>query len=216
MEYPLRYNISSWRQLPQCLSNNSRELSIHVSDFMGHHGLRGFRISVDHTMFGTLFACVLNASGSIITPVMGYERPEDFRSSELTTDQILGELRKYGFIITYKPRKHLGGRQLNNLMTLQGLHYEKIRLLNVWKMQNGVQAFSLKVVAFNPTAHGQWLNNAYSASEKEFLDALEDGTAINLTEISETEKYSWDWLDYVANIDDILKDNAWDGITYGY
>lgn len=204
---PLRYNITSWDQLPQCLSNNSRNLKIDVSHFFNNDLLCGLRISVVHRAYGVLFSCVLGASGDLITSSNYYDEVEEPRAFELTPKQILDELYKFGFCIYYEQREHLSPGQIDYLITLKGLHYDKIRVLGVKDVKNGTDVFSTKVVAFNSENHSQWLDNTYRASEKEFLRGLVDGTAINLTEISETEKYCWTWLDYVANIDDILRDN---------
>lgn len=204
LQEPLRYEITSWRQLPKCLSNNSRELRIHITDFFNNEELRGFRISVEHTSMGVLFCCVLQARGSIITP-----EDEDF-THELTPEEILAELHKFGFYITYVPIKGLSGNLLDYLITLDKLGYDKIRVLNVWKRgSNGLQEFETKIVAFQVNPHGDWLNNGYSASAKEFLDALNDGTAINLTDTSRTKNFRWDWLyGKVLSIEDIIEENA--------
>lgn len=200
---PLRYRVSSWRQLPKCKSNNSRQLSIKVTDFIQDARLSGFRISVFHEDFGVLFACVLNASGNMIT-----EHSENV-VVEFTPVQILAELKKYGFLITYDPIETLSGDQLQYLMTLKSLHFDKIRILDVWKSKNNVRESHPTVVAFNIAKNPNWLNNDYSASESEFTEALNNGSAINITAISKEHNYSWSWLaGFVANIDDILTDNA--------
>lgn len=200
---PLRYKISSWRQLPQCLSNNSSALHIRVTDFINNEFLRGFRISVVHETYGTLFACVLHARGTIITEAAEYG------AKELQISGILAELEKYGFLITYAPNEKLPGGQLEYLATLRHLGYDKIRILNVWSNNvEGTKEWAPKVVAFSSKRLGDWLNNAYSPHERELYKALIDGSAANLTEICKTKKYRWDWLDFVANIDDVLCDNA--------
>jgi hypothetical protein len=185
------------------LSNNSRELRIHITDFFNNEELRGFRISLEHTTLGVLFCCVLQARGSIVTD------EDEYGASELTPEEILKELRKYGFEITYEPIKGLSGNLLDYLITLDKLGYDKIRVLNVWHMQNGTKAFETKIVAFQVNPHGDWLNNGYSASEKEFIKALNDGTAINLTDTSRTKNFRWDWLyGNVLSIEDVVEANA--------
>ena len=208
---PLRYKISSWRQLPDCRSNNDRELRIHVVDYFNNLELRGFRISVDHPRFGTLFACVLEARGRLITDIDEYGR------SELSSEAILGELKKYGFYITYVPNENLPSETLEYLITLDKLGYDKIRIIDVWEASasTGVKNFKPMIVAFQVKPLGDWLNNAYSPSLKEFTQALTDGTAINLTDISKTKQLRWDWLKgYVLNIKDIIRDNADDMIRF--
>lgn len=204
LQEPLRYKISSWRQLPNCLSNNSRELRIHITDFFNNEELRGFRISLEHTTMGVLFCCVLQARGSLITDEGAYG------ASELSPTEILKELYKYGFYITYEPITALSGNLLDYLITLDKLGYDKIRVLNVWHYtENGSQESDTKIVAFQANPLGNWLNNGYSANEKEFLDALNAGTAINLTDTSRTKNFRWDWLyGNVLNIEDVIEDNA--------
>ncbi len=201
---PLRYRISSWRQLPNCKSNNSRDLHIKVADYFNNTKFRGFRISVEHSEFGTLFACVLDARGDIVT------EKDDYGKTELSTETILSELEKYGFFITYNQKFHLGSEQLEYLFTLKNLGYDKLRIVNVdTKSTTDTDLWSPKVVAFQVDPLGDWLNNAYSPSAKEFTEALIAGTAINITGISETKKFRWDWLkDFVANIDDVIAENA--------
>lgn len=199
---PLQYNISDWHQLSDAKSNNSRDLSISVSDIIQDARLTGLRIQLNHTQFGVLFACVLNAQGSMVT---------EFNENlvvEFTTEQILAELKKYGFLITFEPRAHLPGNQIQYLMTLKGLGYDKLRIMNVYKYNiQGTKQFQWYVIAFN--IHDEnWLDNGYSISETEFMKALKDGRCINISAISKTQRWSWSWLDYVANIDDILEDNA--------
>ena len=203
LQEPLRYKISSWRQLPNCLSNNSRKLRIHVTDFFNNEELRGFRISLEHTSMGVLFCCVLQARGSLITD------EDEYGASELSPTDILKELEKYGFLITYEPIKGLSGNLLDYLITLDKLGYDKIRVMNVWHTENGVQVSDTKIVAFQVDPLGDWLNNGYSASQKEFVEALDKGYAINLTDTSRTKNFRWDWLyGNVLNIEDVIEDNA--------
>ena len=206
-QIPLRYSITSWRQLPHCLSNNSRDLRIHITDFVNNDLLRGFRISVDHVTMGTLFACVLEARGVLVT------NPDEYSADELSVQNILDELAKYGFLVEYKQKLGLSGEQLEYLNSIKELGYDKIRILNVWEVVRGGKAWNPKVVAFMSSPLGDWLNNGYSASKYEFTNALVEGTAINLTDTSKAKQYRWDWLkDFVAGIDDIINENADDMI----
>lgn len=198
---PLQYNISDWHQLSDAKSNNSRDLKICVSDIIQDNRLTGTRIQLNHTHFGVLFACVLKAQGTMVTEF------NDNLVVEFTTQQILAELKKYGFLITYNPRAHLPGNQLEYLMSLHKLGYQKLRIMNVYKYVNGVKQFQWYVIAFN-IDDANWLNNGYAISETEFMNALRDGKCVNISAISKTNRWSWSWLDYVANIEDILEDNA--------
>lgn len=204
-DMPLRYKISSWNQLQGCMSNNSRKLSISVSNFILNDKLTGTRIQVMHSDFGVLFACVVNGAGNLITC------PQHNAVYELTPSQILSELAKYGFDIQYNPESNLSGNQIQYLMTLNELHFDKIRVMNVWSKNTatGENEFATNIVAFMSILNPYWLNNDYSCSASEFADALTKGTAMNLTHISNTQKYNWSWLKgFVANIEDVLADNA--------
>ena len=203
---PLQYKISDWHQLTKCLSNNSRELKISVTDFFNNTVLTGMRISVKHKTMGTLFSCILNAEGSLITP--GYEHEE----AQLSVVTILEQLKKFGFYIVYEAESHIKEDQLEYLRTLDKLGYDKIRIMNVWHTDAiGSMVSDNKIVAFQVDPLGNWLNNAYSCGVSEFTKALDAGTAINLTEISTTKDYNWDWLQgYVLSIKDILADNEHD------
>lgn len=202
MTIPLRYNISNWHQLSKVLSNNSRDLHITVSDMMQNDKLTGTRISVCHKDYGVLFACVLNATGSLVSQL------NNETTIEFTPEQILSELQKYGFYVTFEPREHLPGAQLEYLMALTGFKFDKLRKLGIWHYENGVKVFRWCIVAFKVENHVDWINVGYEPSEEEFEKALRNGTAINISAISKINKWSWKWLDYVANIDDILEDNA--------
>jgi hypothetical protein len=201
---PLRYRISAWEQLNDCVSNLSRDLSIRVSKFVNNDILEGTRIAVLHTTYGVLFACMVNSSGSLIQPASNGQ-PHEFTPSD-----ILSELYKYGFDVEYRPAKGLPGAQIAYLMTLKGLGYDKIRIISVWSYSStGAREYKEELVAFLNTAHGDWLNSGYSPSKTEFIDALNSGTAINLTAISGTKSFNWSWLyNWVANIDDILRECA--------
>ncbi len=202
---PLRYKISSWKQLPLCRSNNDRDLKITVTELSCDSALYGFRISVVHPKFGTLFSELLCASGSFITPL---EVTNETSAFELSVDYILQELQKFGFIVEYNPREHLPDSMIEYLRTLQGLGFDKLRILNVYEIHmNGVTDYKWYVVGFITCKHKYWLNNNYSASKKEFTNALLQGSAINISEISSAKHFNWSWLDYVANIEDILRDN---------
>lgn len=204
---PLRYKISSWKQLPKCMSNNDKELRITVTEFVGNFDLCGTRISVVHPRFGVLFSEVLGAYGSYIT-TLRTSNNYDTTAFELDTEHILQELRKYGFFIVYHQRDKLPDKMLEYLNTLRSLGFDKIRVLNVYEYDSaGEKDFKWYVVGFKSCAHKYWLNNTYSPSKKEFTQALLDGTAINISEMNSAKGFNWSWLDFVANIDDVLKDN---------
>ena len=199
----LRYQISDWHQLPKAQSNNSNKLSIVVSDFIQDDRLGGTRIQVIHEDFGPVFVCVVNGEGSIVTPI------QDNIVSELTPDQILAELQKFGYYIIYKPTTKLPSAQLDYLVQLRNMKYDKIRILYVHEYIYGIKQIKWYVVAFNVKENPDWINNWYSPSKSEYQSALMNGSAVNLLSVSQSRKYRWAWLvDFVANIDDVLEDNS--------
>ena len=201
---PLQYKISDWRQLTECLSNNSRDLHIEVSTFLNDDRLNGLRISVKHCEYGTLFSYVLGATGCIIS------RYDSDMMPELTPSQILIELAKYGFYVEYVPVNYLKGNQLKYLATISELGFDKLRLASVWNLDKaGLKVYKTHIVVFNSLNHINWLNAGYCPSLSEFNQALGDGSAVNLTGVSQTNQFDWSWLhNKVMNISDILQDNA--------
>lgn len=211
---PLRYQISDWRQLDKCMSNNSKKLHIKTTVFFQQRHLNGLRIRVEHEEFGDLFACVVDAKGDIVSHVGSNELGDGVVQDyvhEFTTAQILSELEKYGFYITFKEPEHLSGKMLDLLMTINRLGYEKLRILDVWDSSTGTKQFKAKVTCFNSEKLVDWINPAYSCSIKEYNDAINSGQAFNVTALLERDKkhYDWTWLwNVVVNIDDVLAENT--------
>lgn len=204
---PLSYNISNWMQLAECQSNNSIDLFITVKQVIddGSHRLSGTIILVQHTQYGVLFACLINSKGSLLTP-----DPESGIIKEFTTDEILAELNKFGFDVTFEINQHLSGEQISYLITLSGLNYDKLRKLPVYEYDSQAnKIFSDYIVAFNVEQCPEWIQQEYTCSKTDFLRKLNDGVALNLTHMSQTQLFDWTWLTYVANIDDIIEDNGY-------
>ena len=202
MAEPLRYNISSWFQLPECKSNNSRDLHIAVHQIIddGTHRLAGISIEVRHTLYGVLFACLVDSSGSLLTP-----DPISGIIKEFSTDEILAELNKFGFDITFEIHQHLSEAQINFLRTVMDLGYDKLRRLDVQDKPDG--RYSRYIVVFNVAKCPDWINNDFTCGKKPFVDALVTSGAMNLTDLEQTMGFDWTWLDFVANIVDIINDN---------
>lgn len=205
MNGPLKYKIRNWHQLSNCQSNNSRDLRIEVSDYIQNPRMEGTRIAVKDKQLGTLFSCIVNAHGPLVTP------SSIAPVYEFTPAQILSELRKFGFEVEYYPGEELPGAQIEYLMTLNQLGMDKIRVLGVSYRDpiTGKSITRKQIVCFVAIINPTWLINTFVATEDQFTAALNNGSAINLTEISETKHFDWTWLQtFVANIDDILTANA--------
>lgn len=199
MSWPLRYNISKWEQLAQCLSNNSEKLHILVNRIIQHDALSGTCIQVVHDDLGVLFAYLADANGSLIDT-------QD-AAGEMSVSEILSELARFGFLVTFDRKATLSDAQIDFLVTLQACGFDKLRILSI-KSTNilGVTMFEPKIVAFNIEQNPLWIQNDYTATAAEFLAALENGSAMNVSAVSQTHQFRWDWLDYVASIQDIIDD----------
>lgn len=204
MSKPYRYNISNWFQLAECKSNNSVDLYITVKQIIddGSHRLQGINILVNHNQYGTLFACLVNSSGSLLTP-----DPDSGIIKEFSTDEILAELNKFGFDVTFEINQHLSGEQISYLMTLSDLKFDKLRRLYVQDKPDG--KYSEYIVVFNVAKCPDWIHIDYTCGKKVFVDALTTSGAMNLTDLEQTQGFDWTWLTYVANIDDIIRDNGY-------
>jgi hypothetical protein len=198
----LRYRISDWHQLVDCLSNTSRNLSIKVTDLINSDVLTGTQISVCYKGYeNPVFSYIISPSGSAV----------DGKSGDLpfmlTKDQILSELAKWGFIVSYPEQEHLPVGLVQYLQTLFTLGFDKIRLLPVKRTVMGTPDVETCLVVFMVRANPSWMNNRIVINDEEFKMALRDGSAMNLTSISETNQWDWSWLNFVANIEDILQEN---------
>lgn len=202
---PLRYQISDWCQLSECKSNNDKCLKITVTNFIQDPRLSGTRISVEHPTFGNLFTYIIDLAGNLVSETsLGTQL-----KTHLSVEEILLQLSRFGFLITYKEYEHLSGNQLQFLMTINNLHFDKIRLLNVWYVENGITQFKLYVVAFQIELLPNWLNAGYAPSNDEFQEALNAGYALNVSALSESQHFSWDWLyNWVADISDVIESNS--------
>lgn len=197
---PLRYNISSWDQLVECMSNYSSSLHLEVKHILQDSRVTGTVIEVIHEELGVLFGYLVNGTG----PLLASDDPLEY---ELSCADVLKQLERFGYLITFDCQKNISSNQVEFLRTLDGLGFDKIRLMDVYTYSNtGVKVYTPHVVVFNIRNNPGWLDNTYSASNEEFLDSLSKGYAVDVSGISQSSKYHWDWLDFVGSIKDILKE----------
>ena len=165
MSEPLRYQISSLRQLPNCLSNNSKKLHIRTADYIHQTNVTGFKTSIEHEDYGVLFAYLANAKGYIVT---------ESESEELSLADLLSVLAKYGFLIEFDPSKHMDGNQLQYLANLRNFGYDKIRTLSVYPLHR-TQPARTHIVAFKSAGKhtSVWISSNYTCSESQFISAEE-------------------------------------------
>lgn len=204
MPAPLRYRISKLDDLPKCVSNNSRDLKINVTNFLQNDILVGKRISILHSRFGVLFACTLNCHGNLVSVMDNGIDPD------ISLSDILKQFAKFGFLIEYRPDGQLSGDQLTYLISISNLNYDKIRIMNVYEYNKvGERINTQYVVAFMSMCNPYWLNANYSCSMSEFKERLAHGSVANLTRVSQDNNYDWSWLqNNIANIQDILDNNS--------
>lgn len=208
MSAPLRYNISNWLQLAECKSNNSCDLYITVKQIIddGSHRLQGINILVNHSQYGTLFACLVDSSGTLLTP-----DPVSGIIKEFSTDEILAELNKFGFDVIFEINQHLSGSQISFLMTVSDLGYDKLR--RIWVQDKPDGTYSEYIIVFNTSSEKcpqGWItgNPIVQCGKKLFVDALISSVAMNLTDLEQTKGFDWTWLTSLVNIEDIIEDNG--------
>lgn len=195
---PLRYNISSWDELVGCMSNNSNSLSIKVKKLVRDSRLSGTIIEVFHNEFGPLFCYLVDGQGPLL-------ESDNTLIYEMSTQSVLKELERFGFYVTFDVIEKLSQAQVAYLTTLNQLGFDKIRILNVYTYRrDGSKILDPHVVVFNVEPNPGWLDNTYAASLAEYTDAVTNGTAIDLSKMSEAKRFRWDWLEHVASIQDIL------------
>lgn len=198
----LRYEISSWTQVGQCLSNTDRRLHLVCSRIMST-SLQGMTVRVEHDEYGCLFSYLIDGYGASLS---------DLQVTPFTTDQILEQLKRFGFYIVFKRHAKLPGKMLQYLLTLDGLGYDKIRIMFVDKpkpLPGEDDEPKWFVVAFKVKEHPKWINNTYRAKESEISEGTMNGTVINISAMSQEKRFDWNFLgDYVLNIKDILEENS--------
>lgn len=162
--------------------------------------LQGTVVRVTHKKYGCVFAYLVDGTGvDVDNPPLPL----------LTPQEILEELRRFGFLITYNVMGTLPGRMIEYLITLDKLGYDKIRYMlisepTIYDTEKDPEYF---VTAFKIKENPEWINNTYRARTDEFQAALMNGSAINITAISEEKHFDWSFLrDYVLNISDIIEE----------
>lgn len=201
----LRYEIDSWDEITGCQSNNSPKLHLTYDVALGR-SLSGQIIRVEHDDYGCLFSYVVEASGVDVSCA------PNGTVFQLTTDELLMELEKYGFIVKFSKCLQLSDAQYQLLMSSQLLGMSKIRIMYVdmtEKRNRFDDDYERKpyLAMFKTDKLPMWLSNGKVCSKQEFEDALAKGYAVNLTEC-EGGLHGNDWsflTDKVLNVSDILK-----------
>lgn len=200
---PLRYKIRSLHQLTSCLSNNSRDLQISVTDFIQNDKLEGLCIRVTHSEFGVLFACMPKSRGNLLY------RSDDADYYTIPIEVMLKELEKFGFFVEYDPALDLNDHQIDLLVSVMKMGFDKVRVLSVYENKPTGRIFYNHVVAFISNIVPDLLLPAKAASSEEYNSYIEKGIMLNLGALSRDKMYDWSFLhNSVQNIEDIIR-QAW-------
>ena len=202
MSQLLRYQISNWNQIVDCLSNNSRNLYITLSKVIDRPTISGQIIKVRHSKYGTLFAAILNGHGKLLNNCTEDNLPLPFMS----TEEILTELQRFGFYITYDVKCHLPDNILDFLTTVDNLGYDKItKVCLETTFDNSSRLWLPTTIVMKSQFNDDLLTYGCKVTRKVFNKKLTDNVIMN---IQNEPDMKWDWVKYIANIEDILLENA--------
>lgn len=145
---------------------------------------------------------MIEGSGSLISDV----DEEGLDLPFMTTDQILRELQRFGFIIFYDVKKNLPSPILSFLSTVNDLGYDKITrvALQTKTASNGV-IWAPTILVIKSEFNLDLLEFDCKLTRKDFNQKLSDNVIMNVTH---EEGMKWDWVNYTANIDDLLDENT--------
>ena len=144
---------------------------------------------------------MIDGSGRILNDKTEQGVPLPF----MTTDRILLELQRFGFYIKYDVRSNLPDNILAFLATVDNLGYDKIsQVLLETKIGNETKWLPTPIVFKAVESNNDILTFNCKLSRAKFDKKLEANTLMN---ISVEKGMKWDWLKYIANIEDILNEN---------
>ena len=202
MSQPLRYQITNWDQVTECFSNNSKNLYLTISKLRDNPTIRGDVIKVNHTKYGVLFAAILNGDGKLLNTYTEDYLPLPFMSTQM----ILRELERFGFIIKYDVKNHLPADILTFLSTVDNLGYDKItKVCLETKFEHSAKMWLPTTIIMKSRYNDDLLTYGCRISRKVFEEKLTANVVMN---IEHEANMSWDWVTYIANIEDILSENA--------
>lgn len=131
----------------------------------------------------------------------------------MTTDQILKELQRFGFIVFYDVKRNLPTNILAFLSTVNNLGFDKITrvCLQSQEEETGTIVWRPTILVIKSADNSDLLEFDCKLTRKAFNKKLTDNTIMNVTH---EDNMKWDWLTYIANIDDILSENVDDSDQY--
>lgn len=157
---------------------------------------------MNHSTLGTLFAAMIEGSGQLITQ----EDEEGNDLPFLTTDQILEQIMKFGFYVTFDVKSNLPGDTISFLATIDNLGYDKItKVLLQETNEEGQIIWKPNIIIFKTVPENKDLiSYGTKLSRAKYVEKVTAGTVMNVTHELE---HSWDWVTSLFNIADILDEN---------
>lgn len=124
----------------------------------------------------------------------------------LTTDEILQQISKFGFLVEYDVKSNLPENVISYLSSLYNLGYDKLNRINVkTRNKDGVIYVRPTIVAMKSCeATIDFMEFDKYTTEIDFAKMLDLNVMINATNEPDTV---WDWVHYMCNIYDILEEN---------
>jgi len=125
----------------------------------------------------------------------------------LTTEEILKQIQKFGFIVEYNVRANLPGPVISYLMTMLNLGYVKITRIGVRTPNSDGSIYIRSTVILMKDAPEtlDLLRFDEVITISEFMHKLDLNVVVNATN---EPGMNWDWLTYMANIEDLLQENS--------
>lgn len=146
---------------------------------------------------------MIKGSGSLLSDETEEGTPLPF----LTTEEILQQIAKFGFIVQYDLKSNLPAPVINYLSSLYNLGYDKINKLNVRVKSKDKLSYIQKtyVIVMKSCDETTNLMKFGKRVSEAMLDKfLRQNLIINATDEPDMV---WDWVTHLFNIEDILNEN---------
>lgn len=168
---------------------------------MDENTLEGLCLQVNHTKYGTLFACMIAGSGRIISKVDEEGQYLPF----LSTQEILKQIAKFGFYVKYNEMSNLPGPTLDYIQNIMQLGYQKItRILLQTTSTQGDTTWQNSVIVYKVVPENtDLLGYGMKIGRKKWMEKVDANTVLNVT----NEGIDWDWVDCMYNLSDVMDEN---------
>lgn len=145
---------------------------------------------------------MIKGSGSLISE----EDEEGVIIPFLTTEEILKQIEKFGFIVKYDLKSNLPDNVIAYLSELYNLGYDKITKIIVDTVNKDGDRIKKPTIIVMKSDQGNddLLTYGSIISFNKFAKKLSDNSVMNVTD---EPNMVWDWVTYMFNISDILDEN---------